>query len=105
MELTVTGHHVDVTDALRDYVATRFGKLERHFDHMVDIHCVLTVEKLIHKAEATIRLGGGTIHAEATDGDMYAAIDDLADKLDRQVTKHKEKLTDHRARDVEKRPG
>ncbi len=103
MELTVTGHHIDVTDALREYVATRLGKLERHFDLVLDIHCVLTVEKLIHKAEATVRLVGGTVHAEATDGDMYAAIDILADKLDRQVTKHKEKLTDHRAREVEKR--
>lgn len=105
MELTVTGHHIDVTSALRDYVATRFSRLERHFDNLVDIHCVLTVEKLIHKAEATIRLGGGTIHAEASDGDMYAAIDNLTDKLDRQVTKHKEKLTDHHAREVGKRSG
>lgn len=105
MHLTVTGHHTDVTKALRDYVATRFNKLERHFDQLVDVHCVLTVEKLIHKAEAIIRVGGGTIHAEAAHNDMYAAIDELADKLDRQVTKHKEKVTDHRAREVEKRYG
>lgn len=105
MHLTVTGHHTDVTQALRDYVATRFNKLERHFDQLVDVHCVLTVEKLIHKAEAIIRVGGGTIHAEAAHNDMYAAIDELADKLDRQVTKHKEKVTDHRAREVEKRYG
>jgi putative sigma-54 modulation protein len=105
MDLTVTGHHTEVTNALRDYVATRFEKLERHFDHMTAIDCVLTVEKLIHKAEATVHAGGTTIHAEATDGDMYAAIDNLADKLDRQITKYKEKLTDHRAREVEKRFG
>src|SRR5690606_5884811 len=84
-DLTVTGHHVDITNALRDYVATRFEKLERHFDNMTGIDCVLTVEKLIHKAEATIHVGGATIHAEATEGDMYAAIDNLADKLDRQI--------------------
>lgn len=105
MDLTVTGHHVDVTAALRDYVATKVSRLERHFDHMTAIHCVLTVEKLVHKAEATIHVGGATIHAEASEGDMYAAIDNLADKLDRQVTKHKEKVTDHHARDVEKRFG
>jgi len=106
MDLTVTGHHVEITNALREYVATRLGKLERHFDHVTAIDCVLTVEKLVHKAEATVHAGGGaTIHAEATDGDMYAAIDNLADKLDRQITKHKEKLTDHHARDVEKRFG
>jgi putative sigma-54 modulation protein len=105
MDLTVTGHHVDVTNALREYVQTRFSRLERHFDHMTDIHCVLTVEKLVHKAEATIHVGGATIHAEAQSGDMYAAIDNLTDKLDRQVTRHKEKVTDHHAREVEKRYG
>lgn len=105
MDLTVTGHHVEITNALRDYVATRFEKLERHFDNMTGIDCVLTVEKLFHKAEATLHVGGATIHAEATNGDMYAAIDNLADKLDRQLTKHKEKVTDHHARDVEKRFG
>jgi putative sigma-54 modulation protein len=102
MQPTVTGHHIDVTTALRDYFQTKFGKLERHFDNMTDIHCVLTVEKLVQKAEATIHLGGGTIHADAQHEDMYAAIDGLVDKLDRQVKKHKEKLTDHHAREVEK---
>jgi putative sigma-54 modulation protein len=93
---------VDVTDALRDYVSTKLTKIERHFDHMTDVHCVLTVEKLAHKAEATIHLSGGTLHAEATAADMYAAIDGLTDKLDAQVRKHKEKATDHHAREVEK---
>lgn len=102
MQLTVTGHHIDVTAALRDYVETKFEKLERHFDNMTDIHCILTVEKLVQKAEATIHLSGGTIHADAVHEDMYAAIDALVDKLDRQVKKHKEKLTDHHAREVEK---
>ena len=63
MQLTVTGHHIDVTEALRNYVDKRLAKLERHFDHMTDIHCILTVEKLRHKAEATVHVGGGTIHA------------------------------------------
>ena len=102
MQLTVTGHHIDVTEALRNYVDTKLAKLERHFDHMTDIHCILTVEKLMHKAEATVHVGGGTIHADSIEEDMYAAIDMLVDKLDRQVKKYKEKLTDHHAREVEK---
>ena len=102
MQLSVTGHHIDITESLRNYVGTKLAKLERHFDHLTDIHCVLTVEKLEHKAEATIHVGGGTIHADSTDSDMYAAIDMLVDKLDRQVKKLKEKLTDHHAREVEK---
>jgi putative sigma-54 modulation protein len=100
MQLSVTGHHIEITDSLRRYVDTKLAKIERHFDHMTDIHCVLTVEKLQHKAEATIHVGGGTIHAEQTEPNMYAAIDILVDKLDRQVKKHKEKLTDHHAREV-----
>lgn len=102
MQMTITGHHIDVSPALRDYVDTKLGRLGRHFDNMTDIHCVLTVEKLLHKAEATIRVSGGTIYADAVDEDMYAAIDGLADKLSRQVTRHKEKVTNHHAKDVEK---
>jgi putative sigma-54 modulation protein len=102
MQLSVTGHHIDVTPALRNYVDTKLRKLERHFDHMTDIHCILTVEKLIHRAEATVHVNGGTIHADSTEADMYAAIDTLVDKLDRQVKKHKEKITDHHAREVDK---
>lgn len=102
MQLTVTGHHVDVSPALREYVDTKLAKLERHFDHLTDIHCVLTVEKIAHKAEATVKLSGGTIHADAVEENMYAAIDGLVDKLDRQVKKHKEKVTDHHAKEVER---
>ena len=102
MQLSVTGHHVDVTPALRDYVAVKLQRLERHFDHVSDVHCILTVEKLIHKAEATIHLSGGTIHADSSENDMYAAIDGLIDKLNRQVRKHKEKMTDHHAREARK---
>jgi putative sigma-54 modulation protein len=103
MQLTLTGHHVDVTAALKDYVGTKLARLERHFDNVTDVHCVLTVEKLAHKAEATVQLRGGTIFADSVEEDMYAAIDRLIDKLDRQIIKHKEKLTDHHAREVEKR--
>ena len=100
MQLSVTGHHIEITEALRNYVGTKLAKLERHFDHMTDVHCVLTVEKLQHKAEATIHVGGNTLHAEQTELNMYAAIDILVDKLDRQVKKHKEKLTDHHPREA-----
>ena len=100
MQWSVTGHHVEITPSLRNYVGTKLAKLERHFDNMTDIHCVLTVEKLQHKAEATIHLSGATIHADSIEPDMYAAIDMLIDKLDRQVKKPKEKLTDHHAWEV-----
>ncbi|KAB7623821.1 ribosome hibernation-promoting factor, HPF/YfiA family [Alkalilimnicola sp. S0819] len=99
MQINVTGHHVDITEALRSYVKDKLDRLERHFDNVVDVHVILTVEKLDQKAEATMLLSGARIHAEATHEDMYAAIDALIDKLDRQVVKHKEKLTDHHRRE------
>jgi len=98
MQMTITGHHIDVTPALKNKVKSKLSKLERHFDQLTDIHCILSVEKLEHKAEATVHLAGGTIHADAIDGDMYAAVDAMVNKLNRQITKHKEKLTDHHAR-------
>lgn len=103
MQLSVSGHHVEVTDSLRGYVETKIKKVERHFDIVSDVHCILTVEKLRHKAEATVNVNGGTIYADATEEDMYAAIDGLIDKLDRRVRKHKEKLVDHHARESIKR--
>lgn len=99
MQIDITGHHVEVTEALRDYVALKFDKLERHFDNVVDAHVVLTVEKLTQKAEATLNLSGAKLYADALDEDMYAAIDALIDKLDRQVVKHKEKRADHHRRE------
>lgn len=102
MQLTLTGHHVEVTPALKSYVEKKLDRIVRHFDHVIDVHCVLTVEKLRHKAEATLAVSGAKIHADAVDGDMYAAIDALADKLDRRVKKHKEKVTDHHAAEVQK---
>mgnify|MGYP006304290317 FL=1 len=95
MQLTITGHHVEVTPALRAYVEKKLERIVRHSDHVIDVNCILTVEKLQQKAEATVNLSGSKIHADAIDSNMYAAIDALADKLDRGVKKHKEKLTDH----------
>ena len=96
MQISVTGHHLDVTASLKAYVESKFEKLERHFDNVTDVHVILTVEKLLQKAEATVQIRGGKIFAEDHQEDMYAAIDALVDKLDRQVKKHKEKLTKHR---------
>jgi putative sigma-54 modulation protein len=103
MQLNVSGHHVEVTDSLRGYVESKIERLERHFDLVSDVHCILSVEKLRHKAEAKVNVNGGTIFAETTEADMYAAIDGLVDKLDRRVRKHKEKMVDHHARDTHKR--
>ena len=103
MQLSVSGHHVEVTDSLRGYVETKIEKIGRHFDLVSDVHCILTVEKLRHQAEATVSVNGGKIYADATEEDMYAAIDGLVDKLDRRVRKYKEKLADHRARESQKR--
>ena len=105
MQLTLTGHHIDITPALRSYVEKKLERILRHFDQVIDVHCVLTVEKLRHQAEATLAVSGGKLHADATDEDMYAAIDALTDKLDRLVKKRKEKMTAHHAADVARRRG
>ena len=97
MNLQLTGHHIVITPALRDYVRNKLERLTRHFDHVIDVTVVLTVEGLQQMVEATVHVRGKDLFAEASEPDMYAAIDILADKLDRQVVKHKEKLTDHRA--------
>ena len=102
MQLNVSGHHIEVTEAMRGYVQSKIERLERHFDMVSDVHCILTVEKLRHKAEAKVNVNGGTIYADNTEEDMYAAIDGLVDKLERRVRKYKEKLVDHRAREAHK---
>jgi len=102
MQMNVTGHHVDVTPALHSYIEKKYERLMRHFDHLIDSHFVLTVEKLEHKAEGTLRVRGETLHAVAIEADMYASIDALADKLERQVRKHKEKACDHHAQEAQK---
>lgn len=95
MQLEVSGQHLEITPALRSYVSRKFERLSRHFEGVIDVHCVLSVEKLRHMAEATISVPGSKIHADAAEANMYAAIDALADKLDRCVKKHKEKASDH----------
>lgn len=95
MQINVSGQHMDITSPLREYVADKIVRIERHFDHVTTTNVVLHVEKTRHLAEATINARGTTLHANAEAEDMYAAIDSLASKLDRQVLKHKEKATDH----------
>ena len=95
MKIDISGHQIEVTPALRDYVRSKLERLARHFDNVLDVHVILSVDKLDQKAEATMALSGRSLHAESVAEDMYAAIDLLADKLDRQVLKVKEKLTDH----------
>lgn len=92
MQLSISGHHIDVTDALKDFVTGKLKKLERHYDHITNIHVVLSVDKLDQRAEATAHVSGAELFADAVSEDLYAAVDMLVDKLDRQVIKHKEKV-------------
>jgi putative sigma-54 modulation protein len=114
MNLNLTGNHLEITPAIRDYVLGKLDRVTRHFDSVIDVNVVMSVDKLRHKIEATVHLRGRDIHVESIEADMYAAIDALADKLDRQVLKHKEKAAANRhdgatiKRDVaaeEARPG
>ncbi len=95
MQLNVSGHHVEVTDPLRTYVESKFERLQRHFDNITNTQVTLIVEKMVQKAEATVHISGADLFAQAESEDMYAAIDLLADKLDRQLIKHKEKSRGH----------
>lgn len=95
MQINVTGHHVDVTKPLRDYVIDKMERVSRHFDHVISANVVLTVERRNHQAEATVHAPGRSLFANHTADDMYAAIDGMVDKIDRRVRRHKEKLTDH----------
>jgi putative sigma-54 modulation protein len=104
MQLDVSGHHVEVTEALKNYVKAKFKRLERHFDNVTQAHVILTVEKLDQKAEATVQVSGGKLFADAIEANMYAAIDALADKLDRQLKRHKEKLTNHHRNEKGSKP-
>ena len=96
MNLHLTGHHVDVTPAIREYICGKLQRITHHFDHVIDVNVVLTVEKLNQKIEVSVHVRGKDIHCESTAPDMYAAIDLLADKLDRTIIKHKEKSLEHR---------
>lgn len=100
MNLLITGHHVDVSPALREYVETKLERVTRHFDQIIEIAVVLGVDQPSEKdkrqrAEVNLRLKGNTVHVEEFAEDLYAAIDGMADKLDRQVLKHKEKIRSH----------
>ena len=99
MQLTISGHQIDLTDSMKTYIGEKMNRIERHFDHLNSIDVVLHVEKIHHKAEATVNAKGITMHAHADSANMYATIDELADKHDSQVRKHKEKVTDHHQRD------
>lgn len=95
MNLQISGHHLEITPALHDYVAQKLDRVTEHFDHVIDVIVVLKVEKLKQKAEVTVHVRGKDIHVTSDDDDMYAAIDILVDKLERQVQKFKQKQQDH----------
>jgi putative sigma-54 modulation protein len=100
MNLTISGHHLEVTPALRSYVTTKLDRITRHFDQLVDIKVLLSVENQKEKdrrqrAECNIHVKGSDMFAESSHEDLYAAVDELVDKLDRQVGRHKEKIKDH----------
>ena len=100
MNLTISGHHLDVTPAIREYVLVKLDRITRHFDQVVDITVLLSIEKLAEKdrrqkAEVTVHVKGKDLFAECTSEDLYAAIDQLMDKLDRQVVRHKDKVQNH----------
>jgi putative sigma-54 modulation protein len=96
MNLHLTGHHVDITPSIREYVISKLERINRHFEQVIDVSVTMTVQKLDQKIEASVHLSGKDIHVECHDADMYAAIDGLVDKLDRQIIKHKEKFQEGR---------
>jgi putative sigma-54 modulation protein len=96
MNLHLTGHHVQITPAIREYVQLKMERVTHHFDHVIDINVIMSVEKLRQKAEATVHVRGRDIFCECTAEDMYASIDTLIDKLDRAIIKHKEKGLERR---------
>lgn len=104
MNLNLTGHHLEITPAIREHVRSKLDKVKRHFDNVIDVNVILSVDKLVQKAEANVHLSGKTIFAETTDSNLYVAIDALVDSLDRQVLKHKEKYEARRHDDSGKHP-
>lgn len=104
MNLTITGHHLEVTQPIHDYAVSKVGRAISHFDHVTRAAVILSVEKLKQKAEITVHVSGKDIFVEAQESDLYAAIDGLVDKLDRQLQKHKEKITDHSGQGLKRQP-
>jgi len=96
MNLYLTGHHIQITPAIREYVANKLQRITNHFDHVIDVNVIMSIEKLNQKVEANVHVRGKDIFCESTNADMYAAIDGLVDKLDRTIIKHKERNLDHR---------
>jgi len=96
MNLNLTGHHVEITPPIRDYVASKLKRITHHFDHLIEVNMILSVEKLRHRIEANVHLRGKDVFCEHADTDMYAAIDGLVDKLDRALMRHKEKSLERR---------
>lgn len=103
MNLNISGHHVDMTDAMREFVTNKLQRLERHLDQLIDAEVILHVEKIRHRAEAKLNVNGAILFAEATEDDMYKAVDCLIDKLDKQVLKYKEKRKDHHNKEAVKK--
>lgn len=109
MNLTISGHHLELTPAIREYVQSKLERIKRHFDHVIDIAVILTVDKITEKdkrqkAEINLRLRGKDLHVESIAHDLYAAIDALIDKLDRQVLKYKNKIQDHQHSTIKRMP-
>jgi putative sigma-54 modulation protein len=109
MNLTISGHHLEVTPAIREYVQNKLERVKRHFDHVIDMTVILTVDNLTEKekrqkAEINLRLSGKVVYVESLSHDLYAAIDCLIDKLDRQVMKHKSKVQDHNHQAIKHMP-
>ncbi len=96
MQINITGHHVEITDAIKNHIKDKLVKIEHHFNHVIDIKVILEVSKNVQKAEATIHLSGANLFAKVKSSDMYVSIDRLINKLDKQIIKHKEKIQDHR---------
>jgi putative sigma-54 modulation protein len=109
MNFTISGHHLELTPAIREYVQNKLERIKRHFDHVIDISVILTVDKITEKekrqkAEINLRVKGKDLHAESIAHDLYAAIDALVDKLDRQVIKYKDKIQNHQHDAIKYRP-
>lgn len=95
MNLQLSGHHLEITPAIRSYVTDKLSRITRHFDHVIDANVIMSVDKLAQKIEANVHVRGKDIYVECVDTNLYAAIDGMVDKLDRQILKHKEKAVDH----------
>lgn len=104
MNINITGHHVEVTPAIRDHVNAKLDRIIRHFDNVTSVHVILSVDKLMQKAEITLHVKGKDIYADSSESDLYAAIDTLIDKLDRQVVKYKEIQSNHAHEGLKRQP-